>query len=333
MRHQEGKGAIPAELAGTVEGFKTTFLAIERRILSGRNAEEDLRQQTRFACDSMTNELTALIQQRPDLEEFMGAFFFREAFPVLMRSRFMGRAFGKPMGYAGDYATIEYLYENVPHGEGLQGEYVDDWVLSRPAPQAVRNRRQMLANTIIDSARQWTGGGPMPVTSLGSGPARELFDVFASPASVEIHATCIDIDRSALSYARGRAQELGVESRMTFRRDSLIRICEGKGRAVLPHQQLIYSTGLIDYLDDRMVVSLIDWAFDRLLPGGTVALGNFDVSNGDRAFMDHILEWCLNYRSPGDLIRLFNESRFERDSVQVTKDASGVQLLALCRKP
>ncbi|WP_187776409.1 hypothetical protein [Antrihabitans cavernicola] len=46
---------------------------------------------------------------------------------------------------------------------------------------------------------------------------------------------------------------------------------------------------MIDYLDDNLVVVLLDWIHDHLADGGTAMVGNFDVGNPDRAFMDHIL--------------------------------------------
>jgi extracellular factor (EF) 3-hydroxypalmitic acid methyl ester biosynthesis protein len=48
-----------------------------------------------------------------------------------MRSRVHARAYSKPRGYAGDYHTMELLYEGSPAGQGWVGPVLDAWVLER----------------------------------------------------------------------------------------------------------------------------------------------------------------------------------------------------------
>jgi extracellular factor (EF) 3-hydroxypalmitic acid methyl ester biosynthesis protein len=51
----------------------------------------------------------------------------------------------KPRGYAGDYQTIDAIYDNVPAGAGAVGALVDACVLDLPTLRAIRNRRRLLA--------------------------------------------------------------------------------------------------------------------------------------------------------------------------------------------
>src|SRR3712207_8284785 len=50
---------------------------------------------------------------------------------------------------------------------------------------------------------------------------------------------------------------------------SVLRMASGGEMQPFPPQQLIYSIGLIDYLSDRSVVRVLDWVYERLLPGGS----------------------------------------------------------------
>ena len=81
----------------------------------------------------------------------------------------------------------------------------------------------------------------------------------------------------------------------------------GKGHTAIGPQALIYSVGLTDYLQDAFVVDLMNWAYEMLLPGGTLIIGNVVPSNPTRAYMDHILEWVPmavgHDRSPSRVIR------------------------------
>jgi extracellular factor (EF) 3-hydroxypalmitic acid methyl ester biosynthesis protein len=50
----------------------------------------------------------------------------------------------------------------------------------------------------------------------------------------------------------------------------------------------IYSAGLFDYLNDRVVRTAGARLVDALAPGGTALIGNFDVANPTRPLMELI---------------------------------------------
>jgi hypothetical protein len=155
-----------------------------------------------------------------------------------------------------------------------------------------------------------------------------VFDVLTQDNPPNIQATCIDIDNEALSFASERAREMGVQDRVSFAQDNVLRLSRGRGKTTIAPQHMIYSVGLIDYLEDEHIVRLLDWAHDQLLPGGTVVLGNFDVGNPDKAFMDHILEWRLIHRTPDDLRSLFARSKFGDSPVEVRSEQTRINLFA-----
>jgi len=80
------------------------------------------------------------------------------------------------------------------------------------------------------------------------------------------------------------------------------------------------------------VVKLLDWIHDHLAPGGTTMVGNFDKSNPDKAFMDHVVEWQLIHRSPDDLKKLFADSKFGKTPVDVRVEDAGVNLFAVATR-
>lgn len=71
----------------------------------------------------------------------------------------------------------------------------------------------------------------------------------------------------------------------------------------------------------------------HLRPGGTALVGDFDIDNPDRAFMDHLLDWKLIHRSPQDLEDLFAQSRFAGAPVEVRREATGINLFASASRP
>jgi extracellular factor (EF) 3-hydroxypalmitic acid methyl ester biosynthesis protein len=327
-----GPRDLPSTLVQAVEAFKTVMLDVDRALKDRLVCGDSAQRQVSAACDEVECALREHIEREPYLEDAIGHYVFRETFPYFTRSRLVDRAFTKPRGYAGDFATIDMLYEDSAEGDGRLGPLIDRWARWVPAAQAVKNRRPLLAEAIREAAAGWRESGGMPVTSLGAGPARELFDVVTRPARVRLLATCIDIDRQALAHTSAIAHQLGVAHEFVFAKDNVVRLAQGRGQTVLDPQALIYSVGLTDYLDDGVVLQLINWVYDQLLPGGTLILGNVLPSNPDKAYMDHILEWRLIHRDADELCDLFARSRFCSTPIVLQAEPAGVNLFAFCRK-
>jgi len=327
-----GADQIPPRLVSDVENFKMSMLGIHSTIKDEKSNNEEIQDQVYQACDEIKNSLRTHIRQESHLSEGIGAFVFRETFPFFMLSSFLDRSYIKPRGYAGDYYTIEMIYQNKPTGDGRLGTYIDSWALRLPPGRAVQNRRPMLTRLVREAAKEWRQSDPMPITSLASGPARELFDLFADDENPNVFVTCVDIDNEALAYASELAHNLNLTDRMSFVKDNVVRMARGRGKTILQPQRMIYSIGLIDYFQDNYVISLLDWVYGNLLPDGCVVLGNFDITNPDKEFMDHILEWVLIHRSPEQLKELFSKTKFKNSPLQIIKDDTGVQLFAICTK-
>jgi extracellular factor (EF) 3-hydroxypalmitic acid methyl ester biosynthesis protein len=319
-------------LVTAIVEFKARMARVDRALVACLISEGDARGPVAGACNALHTALRQHVTREPERAAEIGALVVRETSALFMGSSNIERWFTKPRGYAGDYFTIELMYEACPRGAGRLGRLIDEWALGLPAARAVRNRRQLLAGAIHDTVAAHAPRGTTRITSLASGPARELFDVLTGPGAPPIAATCVDIDDEAIGWASARANELGVADRVTFSRDNVLRLSRGRGTTVLPPQHLIYSVGLIDYLADAHVVRLLDWIHDRLVPGGTVILGNFDVANPDRAFMDHVLDWRLIHRTADDMRRLFAASQFGDAPVTVRAEHEQVNLFAFCRR-
>lgn len=84
----------------------------------------------------------------------------------------------------------------------------------------------------------------------------------------------------------------------------------------------------LDYLDDNVVVKLLDWIHSILRPGGRVILGNFHPRNPTRAMMDHVLEWRLIHRDEADMHRLARASALGTQCTRVLYEPQRIDLFA-----
>lgn len=308
--------------AAEVEGRKAGGVpeATQRRVLEGFRGLLDQANDAFFGASPVP----------PERREQLGAMLQREVLPYVLLTRTAERMYSKPRGYAGDFFTIELLYRNEPGGAGLLGPLVDRVVLEIPAAQAVRNRRGLLARKIRETLAAHPDR-PVHVTSLACGPATEVFDVYAELEDPSrLVTTLVDVDFQALAFVDEKRAALGLKRQIHLHNGNLVYLSLGREQIKLPPQDLMYSIGLIDYFKDKFVVSLMNWAYRLLAPGGKLILGNFHPRNPDRAFMDHVLDWPLIHRDEADMDRLFTASEFGRAATEAVLEPAGVNLFAEC---
>jgi CRP-like cAMP-binding protein len=261
-------------------------------------------------------------------EDVLWGYIFKEVYPYFMRSRYAARSYHKPKGYAGDFLMIEHVYKNVAEGDGRLGELVDEFCLGRPASKAIRGRRRLLAEQLgLLTAPLAERGNQIAIMNLACGPNRELFDFLQGCEYSElINALCVDIDSEALQYTNKYVNTFSHLASVRLMKENVIKWSLGRVRQQIAPQDIIYSAGLCDYLDDRLFKALITRCYHHLKPGGTLILGNFD-SHKDAVFMDRILRWELIYRNSEQLLELFADTPFS--TATVLSEEEHVNLFAL----
>ncbi len=163
---------IPHELATAVSDFKSAMLTADKLLIAGHAAGAEIQQQVDTACAAMAEHLRAHVHSGAVDPDHVGAFVHREAYPYFALSTLIDRSYTKPRGYAGDYLTLQMVYDDRADGVRRLGPYIDRWFLDIPASRAVKNRRQLLRGIISDTARTHPGRR-VAVTSLACGPARD----------------------------------------------------------------------------------------------------------------------------------------------------------------
>lgn len=267
------------------------------------------------------------------VREELGRRVQAEFLPYLLLAENAERYYSKPRGYAGDFFSIERMYENRPSGTGRLGPVIDSCFLGAPSARAVRNRRNLLSREIMSEVNGRSDRAAR-VTSLACGPAREIFDVFDQiDDKSRLEATLVDIDYQALAFVADRCDRAGLRKSVRLLQSNLVYLALGRDALDLEPQDLIYSIGLIDYFEDRFVVLLLDWIHDLLAPGGRTIVGNFHPRSPVKAIMDHILDWRLIHRTEEDVDRIFAASKFGRVCTRIQTEDEGINLFAECQKP
>lgn len=203
----------------------------------------------------------------------------------------------KPAGYPGDARTLDYVYLQDYGTQAVSdaGRQLFRTTTGVPIAEAVRERARMLAD-ILSTAADARSESPR-VTSIACGHFREL-DHLPGQTLRRLVVWGLDQDSVSVAHCRSRFRESDVTVRQGSIRDVLT------GRARLPTSDVVYASGLFDYLDDRIAGLLLRRMVSALAPGGVVCLPNLTPHNDEIAYMEAIMDWWMRYRTEEDLLRI-----------------------------
>jgi len=324
-------------ISSRMETFKSELFNLSHR-LQKTEAEGKQDPESEARCHGVLAELNRSLPEFAQTmagsgyEEVMWGYVFKEIFPYFMRSRFAERAYFKPKGYAGDFLMMEHIYTNSPRGEGKLGEIIDAFCLQRPGSLAIRGRRILLRDQLMQlSGANAARGATTRIMNLACGPNRELFDFLADcDHSETIEALCVDIDSEALQYTNQYVNIFPHRASIRLMSENVIKWALGRVSHHIEPLDIIYSAGLCDYLDPRLFRALITQCHRHLKPGGTLLLGNFTFYP-DSLFLDKLLKWELIYRTEADMRELFAPTPFGTQ-VTIIAEQAQVNLFAVATK-
>lgn len=319
-------------LLARIGSFKEAVGALEKTLL--KQAGDNLADMEAVASEqlmALSVDLIKILNPVSGLKESVRAELSHrthiELLPWILLTDVTARMYTKPRGYAGDFLTIQKMYEDQAGGTGHIGPTIDRAFLNQPPVQAVRNRRKLMVQQI---EQVFTPDRAVHVSSFACGPAREVFDAFeALGQPANLHVSLVDIDDQAIEFLEESMKDHPRRSQVTLLQSNLVYLALGREQLELPPQDLIYSVGLIDYFDDPFVVKLLNSIYGLLRPGGRVVLGNFHPRNPSKMLMEAVLQWKLIHRDEADMNRLFRASLFGQDCSEIFFEDAQVNLFAV----
>ena len=212
---------------------------------------------------------------------------------------FTYRAFSKPRSYAGDAVMMDYIYgreELWPEPPASRvGQRVFRYTTNAPASEGVRARRGYVAE-LLD---QIAGTRPQAeVLAIASGHLREACMSSAVRRRKLSRYLALDADPLSLREVERSYGGFGVETVSASIRQLLTN------RLDVGTFDLVYSTGLFDYLKPNMGQRLVLGMFNMLKPGGRLMVANFLPGVHDIGYMEAFMDWFLIYRDRREMVEL-----------------------------
>jgi len=319
------------EIADKTQEFKKLLVSINKAAPDEGDAlSKELESACMNFCEFMNTAVGDNSPETVDGREELGARIQREILPFLLKSKTIDRIYGKPRGYPGDFRTTQVLYDGEPAGDGRAGYIFDRCFLELPPVAAIRSRRDLVAGEIVRRAAKTS---PLSVTAICSGPGDELLLAQEKlSANAPLDATFVDFDAQALAAVAQRAKARRVSVNFKLLNTNLFDLATGRSPAGLANQDLVYSIGLPDYFDGKLLTKLLNYMFRLLKPGGTALIASFHSNDPYKAFLDHVVDWKLTHRTEEEVQKLFLNSSFQQTSSTAQFDPKKILFLAACQK-
>lgn len=323
-------GAYLARIDRYVGALEHEMPEHERRAIAA-----DLAAECASAWRALLMQGNALVRPWHDdkaMRQVLKAFTEHTLTRTLVGGESWARSYFKPQGYPGDYRIMNFMYDGTAHGGSIASMFLHMTGVIAGEPIVSRMRR--LADLIVERGAAIGAARPVSITSVGAGPARELERIAAmSPEGVAWRATLVDQESEALEYAIANVRRLGLGMTLTplnvSFKDMLV---PSSLSAHFEGQDVIYSSGLVDYLSPMAAQRFVKRMYDFLAPGGVVIIGNVnDIATGTLWPMEYALDWTLYFRSLDEMRAM--AAGFDPAQVRIVSDEREAIYFLVVTKP
>lgn len=256
--------------------------------------------------------------------------FRAETAPWCNQSWIIHRARSKPRGFPGDYLMLSAIYDGIPIARGLGG-YLDKICLKMTLGRAVDARMKYTRKFLQEEIAQREGD--VSILDVACGPCREYRNSLNGLGLRGIRVKCVDSDEAALRYVTRHVTK-ATPKNLTFdchqhnvlRMRSAEAVIEKFGR-----NDIVYSVGLADYLPDRLLVPILGAWRESLNPEGVLFLAFKDALRYEKVEYQWLMDWHFLQRTESDCLDLLEQSGFDVDQLETSRDETGVILNYLYR--
>ena len=252
------------------------------------------------------------------------------------------RSYNKPLGYAGDFQTMAYIYKDALEGPSVFARVFHKLAVEEPLATGVRTRKDLMLKLTIEEyerVRRESPNRSVQITNLGCGLAREVSEFVEDghARGPSVHWTLIDQEEEALSLAYHEVYQRIAEAHAPASLRCLYlsfgqMLADPANSLVEKDQDFTYAVGIFDYLPKTKALELISAMWAGIAPGGLLAIGNASKPNVHFWLGEYVLDWSLLFRSREDMMELAQAAP-DATEVKVVTEASNAYHFLLLRKP
>ena len=203
----------------------------------------------------------------------------------------------------GNWNSMKISYENKP-----PKDLIDTFVLTYGSfPVALRNRKKMVVQKMSNLIKSYKEKNKIFIFGVGAGRALNALESMKASGLNNVEGYFIDYDEECLKPGEELAKSMGLGDKVKY-------ICGEAQNAknLIPGPADIFKLiGIIEYLTDEQVLTLMKVGFDNLNKGGTVITHSIEPTHGIDPFLRKVFNLRLNYRTPQQVEALLTKSGFK----------------------
>ncbi|GDX83237.1 hypothetical protein LBMAG42_50480 [Deltaproteobacteria bacterium] len=275
-------------ISGRVKGMMADIEPLIRR------DKPTAQQKLRTALHNFQGELEATFARLARVDQLAaGGEVAADLHPYVMRSHLGEIANDRLEGWVGDGGTMAHICAHRPVGDGPLGEMIDEWFLDLPTSRALRERRALAGQLVTESLPV---NPPSRVLCIGANSASLLAPELDAIGRQGAEIVCVESNREALTVVDADLRSRPRTLKVRLVQDDVAALCSGRARLQYPPQSVVVVDGLVEYLPERVVVSLVRDLIARLAPGGRMVVTAMAAAP-DELIFHHLLKWPMTRRS------------------------------------
>lgn len=221
----------------------------------------------------------------------------------------------QPLGYAGDFITMNYIYNYSPCinylGNSSYEKIINAYTCNIPISKSNILRKDFLKKTILHTINK----SDLPtILSIAAGSARELTELLEEGMIKKfVEFKCLDFEQKALEFAKNQINNIDLAKKVNlsinYVKKNLIEVVKDNFSVSDGETyDLIYCSGIFDYLSPRISRRLINTLFSNLKKHGILIVINADHENSShQAYYEILGNWKFIHRKKTDLLEWTND--------------------------
>ncbi|MFO7807670.1 MAG: class I SAM-dependent methyltransferase family protein [Candidatus Moraniibacteriota bacterium] len=205
---------------------------------------------------------------------------------------------------AASWKALDIVYNfDFEDQQGVEGLISKYWI-GMLNGQAVRNRFKIVKRELKIAISAYKYMPEVRIISIASGSAQVVLEAMEEMvgSGVNVTATLLDLDPTALAHSRYLAKKKNLEGRIDFIEGGTSKIKNFEKR---PH--IVEMVGFLDYRPDKKAIKLIK-DIRKLNP--EVFICSNIIPNQERTPLKYLFDWDMEYRKPNDFKKIINKGGF-----------------------
>lgn len=311
-----------------IQGYIAHLQQIEQCCTTHTALDPILYDQLHTATDNVLNVCAAFEQTHTAQEITTARVWFQgQTHPWFSQSNFAYCARTWPRGYAGDFEMLEAIYQGVPMPNKGFGLYLDSYFLSRRIVVAARGRLAKLIDALAGELCNRNSG--CNILNVGCGSCRELFALSSELTLAHPHVICLDTDPAALDFAKNllACNNIALANFQFIQYNALRLVNYERSLSQFGPQDIIYSTGLLDYIADEPLVRMLATLWRLLKPNGKLVAPFKDKNCYDVLPCHWLVNWsAFLQRTEAEIDGLFEQAGIPTDCIVKSRERTGTMI-------